>query len=97
MKKILIIGYIPYGYDKELRGAYPDIIWFQEEKIMYSGPVGLVELVGVFDGVMFMHQSDRNNLAWEVACVMKNVRTFDRDDYPINIEEKTEGENEQLI
>ena len=95
MKKILIIGYMPYGYDKELKEAYPNIIWFQEEKIMYSGPVGLVELVGMFDGVMFMYQSDnRNNLAWEVACVMKNVRTFDRYDYPVNKEEKQEGENE---
>ena len=70
--------------------AYPNVIWFYDRNINYTGAVALVELVGMFDGVMFM-DSDRDNLAWEVACVMKNVRAFGKDAYPV---EKQEGENE---
>lgn len=91
IKKILVVGYVPYGYNKKLAEAYPNVIWFYNQDIDYTGAVALVELVGMVDGVMFM-DSNRDNLAWEVACVMKNVRTFGKDAYPV--EEKQEGENE---
>ena len=90
MKKILVVGYVPYGYSSKLAEAYPNVIWFYDRNINYTGAVALVELVGMFDGVMFM-DSNRDNLAWEVACVMKNVSTFGKDAYPV---EKQEGENE---
>ena len=93
MKKILVVGYVPYGYNKKLAEAYPDVISFYDRDINYTGAVSLVELVGMFDGVMFM-DSNGDNLAWEVACIMKNVRTLSKNEYPV--EKKQGGKNEQL-
>ena len=93
MKKILVVGYTPYGYMRDLTESYPDVMWFEENHVGYSGAASIVELVGMFDGIMFTENS-RDNLAWEVACVMNKVNIIDKKDYSLKKEENKEGNHE---
>ena len=91
MRKILVIGFVPYGYDKKLSEKNPDVIFFQERSIAYSGGVNsIIELVDRVNGVLFMEEESGERLAWEVACIMKNKRIFEKSDFPVEDEKESE-------
>lgn len=95
MRKILIVGFIPYGYDQKLVEKNPDVIFFEERSIAYSGDVNsIVELVDMMSGVMFMSEVGSERLAWEVACIMKNKRVYEKSDFPVE-DEKKESEGDE--
>jgi hypothetical protein len=94
MRKILVIGFVPYGYDKKLSEKNPDVIFFQERSIAYSGGVNsIIELVDMVNGVLFMEEESGERLAWEVACIMKNKRIFEKSDFPVEDEKESEGDD----
>lgn len=93
MRKILIVGFVPYGYDKKLAEKNPDVIFFEERSISHNGVNSIIELVDMMNGILFMSENGDERLAWEVACVMKNKRIFETSDFPIEDEKESEGKN----
>lgn len=83
MKKILVVGYMPYGYMGKLVEKYPDVLWFSEQEVgMSDKSRALIELVEMMDGVMFMdNYSDR--IGYEVACVMTKKTIYEKDEFPV--------------
>ncbi len=92
MKKILVVGYMPYGYMGKLVEKYPDVLWFPEQDVgMSDKSRALIELVEMMDGVMFMdNYSDR--IGYEVACVMAKKTIYEKDEFPV--EEHKEEEKQ---
>ena len=92
MKKILVVGFMPYGYMGKLVEKYPDILWFPEEEVgMSDNSRALIELVEMMDGVMFMDNcSDR--IGYEVACVMAKKTIYEKDEF--SVEEHKEEEKQ---
>ena len=90
MKKILVVGYMPYGYMGKLVEKYPDVLWFSEQEVgMSDKSRALIELVEMMDGVMFMdNYSDR--IGYEVACVMMGKTIYEKDEF--SVEEHKEEE-----
>ena len=95
MRKILIVGYVPYGYDKKLSEKNPDVIFFEERSVSHNGDVqSIIELVDMMSGVLFMSENNYERLGWEVACIMKNKRVYEKSDFPIE-DEKKESEGDE--
>ena len=92
MKKILVVGYMPYGYMGKLVEKYPDVLWFSEQEVgMSDKSRALIELVEMMDGVMFMdNYSDR--IGYEVACVMMQKTIYEKDEF--SVEEHKEEEKQ---
>lgn len=92
MKKILVVGYMPYGYMGKLVERYPDVLWVPEQDVgMSDKSRALIELVEMMDGVMFMdNYSDR--IGYEVACVMAKKTIYEKDEFPV--EEHKEEEKQ---
>ena len=90
MKKILVVGYMPYGYMGKLVERYPDVLWVPEQEVgMSDKSRALIELVEMMDGVMFMdNYSDR--IGYEVACVMMGKTIYEKDEF--SVEEHKEEE-----
>lgn len=87
MKKVLIVGWVDYGGYKKLAETYTDVLFVCESGIRHSTSYALIELVGMFDEVLFVGEpSDR--IAYEVACAMKNVQIAGMNAYPL-VEEKS--------
>lgn len=93
MRKILVIGFMPYGYDQKLVEKNPDVIFFEEHSISHNGVNSIIELVDMMSGVMFMSETGSERLAWEVACIMKNKRIYEKSDFPVEDEKESEGKN----
>ena len=93
MKKILVVGYMPYGYMGKLVEKYPDVLWFSEQEIgMSDKSRALIELVEMMDGVMSMdNYSDR--IGYEVACVMMKKTIYEKDEF--SVEEHVEEHKEE--
>ena len=82
MKKILVVGYMPYGYMGKLVEKYPDILWFPEQEVgMSDKAMALIELVGMMDGVMFM--DSYNRLAYEVVCSMAHKDIYEKEEFSV--------------
>ena len=92
MKKILVVGYMPYGYMGKLVEKYPYVLWFPGQDVgMSDKSRALIELVEMMDGVMFMdNYSDR--IGYEVACVMAKKTIYEKDEFPV--EEHKEEEKQ---
>lgn len=92
MKKILVVGYMPYGYMGKLVEKYPDVLWVPEQEVgMSNKSRALIELVEMMDGVMFMdNYSDR--IGYEVACVMTHKDTYEKEEF--SVEEHKEEEKQ---
>lgn len=92
MKKILVVGYMPYGYMGKLVEKYPYVLWFPEQDVgMSDKSRALIELVEMMDGVMFMdNYSDR--IGYEVACVMAKKTIYEKDEF--SVEEHKEEEKQ---
>lgn len=88
MRKILVVGFVPYKENEKLGEAYPDVIWFFAREIINANePKGVVELVKMMDGVMFMNKDRYDRLAYEIACVMTNTPIYERDAFQTAKEE----------
>ena len=87
MKKILVVGFMPYGYMGKLVEKYPDVLWFPEEEVgMSDNSRALIELVEMMDGVMFMDHYRNDRIGYEVACVMAQKTIHEKDEFPVEEE-----------
>lgn len=87
MKKILVVGYMPYGYMGKLVEKYPDVLWFPEQEVgMSDKSRALIELVELMDGVMFMENYYSDRIGYEVACVMMGKTIYGKDEFPVEEE-----------
>lgn len=87
MKKILVVGYMPYGYMGKLVEKYPDVLWFPEQEVgMSDKSRALIELVELMDGVMFMENYRNDRIGYEVACVMMGKTLYEKDEFPVEEE-----------
>lgn len=83
MKKILVVGYMPYGYMGKLVEKYPDVLWFPEQEVgMSDKSRALIKLVEMMDGVMFMENYHSDRIGYEVACVMMGKTIYEKDEFP---------------
>ena len=89
MKKILVVGYMPYGYMGKLVERYPDVLWFSEQEVgMSDKSRALIELVEMMDGVMFMDNYHSDRIGYEVACVMAKKTIYEKDEFSVEEEDK---------
>ena len=89
MKKILVVGYMPYGYMGKLVEKYPDVLWFPEQEVgMCDKSRALIELVDMMDGVMFMGDYHSDRIGYEVACVMMGKTIYEKDEFPVEEHEE---------
>ena len=89
MKKILVVGYMPYGYMGKLVERYPDVLWFSEQEVgMSDKSRALIELVEMMDGVMFMENYRADRIGYEVTCVMTKKTIYEKDEFPVEEEDK---------
>ena len=89
MKKILVVGYMPYGFMGKLVEKYPDVLWFPEEEVgMSDNSRALIELVEMMDGVMFMGNYYSDRIGYEVACVMMEKTIYEKDEFPVEEHEE---------
>ena len=88
MRKVLIVGYIsPFDY-KKMAEKYTDTLFIREESVQHFGSYALIELVGMFNAVLFANYCDSERLTYEVACAMKNIKIEEMSAYPLE-EEKS--------
>ena len=89
MKKILVVGYMPYGYMGKLVEKYPDVLWFPEQEVgMSDKSRALFKLVEMMDGVMFMENYHSDRIGYEVACVMMGKTIYEKDEFPVEEHEE---------
>ena len=86
MKKVLVIGDLGYCEYKKLAETYTNTLFIREIGIRHYGCNALIELVGMFDEVLFVGDPSER-IAYEVACAMKNIRIAEMSAYPL-VEEK---------
>ena len=91
MKKVLIIGWLNSDKYAKLAETYKDILFIEESSILHYGCTALIELVGMFDEVLFV-DNPSERITYEVACAMKNVQIAEMSAYPV--EEKKSAEKE---
>ena len=89
MKKILLVGVVPYGYKGKLVEKYPNVIWFEACDIGISeNAFALVELVKMMDGVMFLSNYKSTRLPYEIVCTLDNKPMYEKDAFPVEEEEQ---------
>jgi hypothetical protein len=95
MKRVLIVGYLDFDKYKKLAETYKDVLFIQECGIRHYGCNALIELVGMFDEVLFVGEPSER-ITYEVACAMKNVNVSGMSAYPL-VEEKDGEDNGEFI
>lgn len=95
MKKVLVVGYLDFDKYKKLAESYKDVLFIEESGIRHYGCNALIELVGMFDKVLFVGDPSER-ITYEVACAMKNIRIAEMSEYPIE-EEKDGEENAKTV
>ena len=85
MKKILVVGFMPYGYEEKLVKAYPNVLWFSDREVgMSDSAFALIELVEMMDGVMFMDKDGSERMSYEVACCMAKKPIHEAEEYQLD-------------
>ena len=86
MKKVLVVGFIEYGMVNKLADKYPDVIWLHNDTIKNTNkPNSIAAITGMVDEVAFgKFVSEKERLAWEVACVMMRKDVGEITDYPLD-------------
>ena len=85
MKKILVVGFMGYGYKEKLVKTYPNVLWFSEREVGVSDSAfALIELVEMMDGVMFMDKDCVERMSYEVACCMAKKPIHEKEEYPLD-------------
>jgi hypothetical protein len=95
MKKVLVVGYLDFDKYKKLAENYKNVLFIEESNIRHYGCTALIELVGMFDEVLFVDEPSER-IAYEVACAMKNIRIAEMSAYPV-AEEKDGEENAETV
>lgn len=94
MKKILVVGFMPYGYKEKLVKAHPNVLWFSDREVgMSESAFALIELVDMMDGVMFMENYHRDRVGYEVACAMTKKTIYEKDEFSVEEPKKEDVEN----
>lgn len=89
MKKILVVGYAPYGTIEKLVKNYPNVLWFEERKVgMGESAFAMIELVDMMDGVLFMADSRLERKGYEIVCTLKGKKMYEMDAFPVEEEEE---------
>ena len=89
MKKILVVGYAPYGYMDKLVAKYPDVLWFEERRVgMSESAFAMIELVDMMDGVLFVKDGEGKRRGYEIVCTLKEKKMYEVDAFPVEEEEK---------
>lgn len=91
MKKVLVVGNLDFYQYKKLANNYKYVLFIKEDNIRHYGCTALIELVGMFDEVLFVGDPSER-LTYEVACVMKKVGIAEMSEYLLK-EEKDGEEN----
>lgn len=96
MKKILVVGFMGYGYKEKLVKTYPNVLWFSDREVgMSDSAFALIELVEMMDGVMFMDKDGSKRMSYEVACCMAKKPIHEKDDLPVEEEKPIEKVEEK--
>ena len=95
MKKVLVVGYLDFDKYKKLAETYKDDLVIEESNIRHYGCTALIELVGMFNEVLFV-DNPSERITYEVACAMKNVQIAEMSAYPVEEEEDGE-ENAETV
>ena len=95
MKRVLIVGYLDFDKYKKLAETYKNVLFIEESNIRHYGCTALIELVGMFDEVLFVGDPSER-IAYEVACAMKNIRIAEMSAYPL-VEEKDGEDNGESV
>ena len=95
MKKVLVVGYLDFDKYKKLAETYKNVLFIEESNIRHYGCTALIELVGMFDEVLFVGDPSER-IAYEVACAMKNIRIAEMSAYPL-VEEKDGEDNGESV
>ena len=94
MKKILVVGFMPYGYKEKLVEKYPDVIWFEEREVgMSYKAAALVEVVKMMDGVMFMGERKDERIPYEIVCALGEKQTWEKAEWPVEEKEAENGKS----
>lgn len=91
MKKVLVVEYLDFDKYKKLAETYKNVLFIEESGIRHYGCNALIELVGMFDEVLFVGDPSER-IAYEVACAMKHIRIAEMSEYPLA--EEKDGEKE---
>lgn len=91
MKKVLVIGDLDFDKYKKLAETYKNVLFIEESGIRHYGCNALIELVGMFDEVLFV-DNPYERITYEVACAMKKVDIAEMSEYLLK-EEKDGEEN----
>ena len=91
MRKVLVVGNLDFYVYKKLAKTYKNVLFIEESNIRHYGSNALIELVGMFDEVLFV-DNPSERITYEVACAMKNVQIAEMSAYPVK-EEKDGEEN----
>ena len=95
MKKVLVVGYLDFDKYKKLAETFDDVLFIEESCIIHKGCNALIELVGMFNEVLFVgNPSER--ITYEVACAMKNIRIAEMSEYPL-VDEKVGEKNAETV
>ena len=96
MKKILVVGFMGYGYKEKLVKTHPNVLWFAEREVgMSDSAFALIELVDMMDAVMFMDKDGSERMSYEVACCMAKKPIHEKEEYPVD-EPKPETKKEDV-
>ena len=87
MKKVLIVGWLNSDKYAKLAETFDDVLFIEESCIIHKGCNALIELVGMFDEVLFV-DNPSERITYEVACAMKNVQIAEMSAYLVE-EEKS--------
>ena len=89
MKKILVVGYVPYGTIEKLVKNYPNVLWFEERKVgMSESAFAMIDLVDAMDGVLFVNDNDGKRKGYEIVCTLKGKKMYEMDAFPVEEEEE---------
>ena len=82
MKRVLVVWSLGFDKYKKLAETHKDVLFLQECVILHYGCNALIELVGMFDEVLFV-DNPSERITYEVACAMKNVQIAEMTAYPL--------------
>ena len=95
MKKVLVVGYLDFDKYKKFAETYKNVLFIEESNIRHYGCTALIELVGMFDEVLFVNNPSER-ITYEVACAMKNIRIAEMSEYPL-VDEKVGAKNAETV
>ena len=90
----MVVAYLDLDKYKKLAVTYKDVLFIEESNIWHYGCNALIELVGMFEGVLFV-DNPCERITYEVACAMKNVQIAEMSAYPVAEKKDDEEKGER--